>query len=62
MAMLCQANRAPSLQRGIVKRKVAISRVDILKKSSHTIYFSTLNPNQRFCYNDARVVKWGLAI
>jgi hypothetical protein len=51
-----------TLQRGIVKRKVAVSQVDILKKSCHTIYFSTLNPNLRFCYNDARVVKWSLAI
>jgi hypothetical protein len=51
-----------TLQRGIVKRKVDISQVDILKKSCQTIYFSTLNPNLRFCYNDARVVKWGLAI
>src|SRR5438094_9797181 len=45
----------------IENHKLEVPQLNEMKKSCQTHCFSTLNHNLGFCYNDARVIKWGFA-
>jgi MoaA/NifB/PqqE/SkfB family radical SAM enzyme len=38
--------------------KFEVSQLDMMKQSCQTHYFSTLNHNLGYCYNDARAIRW----